>query len=173
MKQRLNDYLVSIGKLAIAAAFLEEVVIRWGALLSEADPHETHAKRLWRGLEKNLDFLKEQVEQRVSPARQEPVIGLIETGRALKNKRNENVHAVWNEMVDAQTGAFSHVARSRYNKDASGKLVWVPHTTPTVPDLEQFAAELDKNARELNECLADLWDTDEQVQLWRQTRGFA
>jgi hypothetical protein len=65
--------------------------IRWGALLSEADPHETHAKRLRRGLEGNLDFLMEQVEQRVSAARQKPVIALIETGRVLKDKRNENV----------------------------------------------------------------------------------
>jgi len=73
MKPLLNDYLIPIGRLAIAAAFLEEVVIRWGALLSEAAPHETHAKRLRRGLENNLKFLKRVVEQQVSPARQKAV----------------------------------------------------------------------------------------------------
>jgi hypothetical protein len=171
MKPRLNDYLIPIGRLAIAGAFLEEVVIRWGALLSGAVHHETHAKHLRRGLKSNLDFLVKQVELRVSPARQRPVIDLIETGGGLKDKRNENVHAVWCEMVEAETGTFSHVARSRYDTDADGKLVWVPHITPTVSELEQFAAELDKNARKLNECLADLWDTDEQVQCWRAKQG--
>jgi hypothetical protein len=67
MKPRLNDYLIPIGRLAIAGAFLEEVVIRWGALLSGAVHHETHAKHLRRGLKSNLDFLVKQVELRVSP----------------------------------------------------------------------------------------------------------
>jgi hypothetical protein len=44
MEPRLDAYLAPIGKLTIAAALLEEVVIRWGALLFEPDHSETHAK---------------------------------------------------------------------------------------------------------------------------------
>jgi len=137
MKPRLNDYLIPIGRLAIAAAFLEEHVICWGALLSGA-AQETHAKRLRRGLDQNLDFLTKQVKQRVSAARQKPVIDLIAISRALKDKRNENVHAVWSEMENADTHEFAHVVRSRYDKDANGKLIWLPHNTPTVAELEKI-----------------------------------
>src|SRR4029450_6706290 len=56
MRDDLDDYLISIGKVAIAAAFLEEVVIHWGAWLSD-NPQGTLLKRLHRGLDKNLDFL--------------------------------------------------------------------------------------------------------------------
>jgi hypothetical protein len=171
MNPKLKDYLVPIGKLTIAAAFLEEVVIRWGALLSEGDHLDTHSKSLLRGLDKNLDFLADRVKIRISPTSQRRVLDLIETGRTLKNRRNENVHGVWVEMVDVDTGAFSKVARSRYEKDATGKLIW-DHHTPTIPELEQLAADLNKNARELNECVADLWDTDEKVQRWRAKHGF-
>lgn len=172
MKLQLNDYLIPIARLAIGGALLEEVVVRWATLLSEGAHHETHAKLLRRGLDSKLKFLVQRVNQRISPARQRPVIELIETCRALKDQRNENVHAQWCEMAEAETGTFSHVARSRYDTDANGKLVWVPHITPTVSELEHFAAELDKNARKLNECLADLWDIDEQVQRWRAEQGF-
>ena len=37
MTDRLNDYLAPIGKVTIASAALEEVAIRWGALLSDND----------------------------------------------------------------------------------------------------------------------------------------
>ena len=171
MNPRLHDYLIPIGKLTIAAAFLEEVVIRWGALLSEGGHHETHAKRLLRGLDKNLDFLIERAKEHISPAGQKPVLDLIETARALKNKRNENVHGVWAEMVAADTGAFAKVARSRYEKDATGKLIW-DLRTPNLSELEQLATALNKNARNLNECLANLWDIDDQLRYWRAEHGF-
>lgn len=172
MNARLNDYLIHIGKLAIAGALLEEVVVRWSALLSEPDTDETHAKRLYRGLDSNLDFLMDLVKERISAGSQQQIIDLIEASRVLKNRRNENVHAVWSEMENADTGEFSHVARSRYEKDEKDKLIWLPHTTPTVHELEQFAVDLDKIARDLNECLATLWDLDEEVQRWRATKGF-
>lgn len=109
MNPKLKDYLVPIGKLTIAAAFLEEVVIRWGALLSEGDHLDTHSKSLLRGLDKNLDFLADRVKIRISPTSQRRVLDLIETGRTLKNRRNENVHGVWVEMVDV---ALAHSLRS-------------------------------------------------------------
>ena len=38
-------------------------------------------------------------------------------GRKLKDQRNENIHAVWAEMVHADTGEFAQFTRSRYDKD--------------------------------------------------------
>jgi hypothetical protein len=49
----------------------------------------------------------------MSPPSQKQVLDLIEAGRVLKNKRNENIHGVGSEMVDARTGAF--------NLDVSGR----------------------------------------------------
>ncbi len=68
MRDDLDDYLISIGKVAIAAAFLEEVVIHWGAWLSD-NSQGTLLKRLHRGLDKNLDFLADRVEERISSAK--------------------------------------------------------------------------------------------------------
>lgn len=97
---------------------------------------------------------------------------MIEDARKLKNKRNENVHGVWGEMVDAQTGAFSNVARSRYEKDrATGKMIWDLHT-PTTGELEQLATDLNNVALALNKRLGDLWDIDEDVRRWRAANGF-
>jgi hypothetical protein len=48
MRDDLDDYLISIGKVAIAAAFLEEVVIHWGCLAfrqSPGDAPQTLASR--------------------------------------------------------------------------------------------------------------------------------
>jgi hypothetical protein len=44
MRDDLDDYLISIGKVAIAAAFLEEVVIHWGVWLSD-NPQGTLLRR--------------------------------------------------------------------------------------------------------------------------------
>lgn len=168
----LNDYLVHIGKLTIAAAYLEEVAIQWSALLSDGDHEETHARRLLRGMESNLNFLCDRVKQRVSPESQQRVLDMIETARALKNRRNENVHGVWANMVEADTGVFSRVVRSRYEKGTMpGKIIWDLHT-PTIAELEKLALDLDNIARQLNERLADLWDIDESVQRWRAAHGF-
>jgi hypothetical protein len=68
MRDDLDDYLISIGKVAIAAAFLEEVVIHWVAWLSD-NPQGTLRKRLHRGLDKNLDFLADRVEERIAFAK--------------------------------------------------------------------------------------------------------
>jgi len=46
MNDRLNDYLAPIGKITIASAALEEVTIRWGALLSE-DKNTTPKLAAW------------------------------------------------------------------------------------------------------------------------------
>lgn len=43
---------------------------------------------------------------------------------------------------------------------------------PTVEELERLASDLNKNASELNECLADLWDIDDSLLVWRREHGF-
>src|SRR6266511_5121976 len=130
MRDDLDDYLISIGKVAIAAAFLEEVVIHWGAWLSD-NPQGTLLKRLHRGLDKNLDFLADRVEERISSAKKKPVLDLIETSRSLKNKRNENIHGVWSVVANSKTVVMC----SRYEKDATGNLSWDDLSTPSIAEV--------------------------------------
>ena len=98
---------------------------------------------------------------------------MIETARALKNKRNENIHGVWGEMIDAQSGTFVGVTRSRYEKDRPSKSAKWDLTVPTVKDLDTLAGSLDKIARALNERMANLWDIDVEVSRWRDQHGYS
>jgi len=95
MKPCLEDYLTPIGKLTIAAALLEETVIRWGALLSDGALLKSHADRLLKGLDRNLTFLADRIKQTMSPAYQNEILDLIEKGRDLKDERYKSVHGVW------------------------------------------------------------------------------
>src|SRR5690242_5418359 len=83
MDENITDYHAAIGRLTIASATLEEVVIRWGALLSEGNLDEIRYKRLLLGLEKNLTFLACRVEERVSGPNQQEVLDMIERARGL------------------------------------------------------------------------------------------
>jgi hypothetical protein len=172
MKPRLDDYFAPVGKLTMAAALLEEVTLRSIALLSEEPFDETRFKNLTKGLEQTLTMLADLVRQRVSAANQQSVIDLIEKARRLKDKRNESVHGVWGEMQDADTGEFSHVARSRYEKDrATRSTKWILKV-PTVDELNTLATDLHAVAHTLNDRLAHLFDMDDDVQSWRRTRNF-
>jgi hypothetical protein len=172
MKPRLNDYYAPIGTLTIAAATLEEIAIRWAALLSEADVDETRYKNLTRGLESNLTLLADRVRECVSSASQKSVLDLIEKGRTLKNKRNENVHGVWGEMVHEDTGEFAHVARSRHEKDKATRTTKWDVSVPPIEELNKLTADLHKVAHELNNRLSDLGDIDQDVQRWRSQHNY-
>ncbi len=115
MKARLEDYFAPVGKVTIAAALLEEVTLRWVALLSDDPVNETRFKNLTRGLEQTLTMLTDLVKRRVSSPNQQSVIDLIETGRKLKDERNESVHGVWGEM-ETQKRAHFRMWRGRVTK---------------------------------------------------------
>jgi hypothetical protein len=170
MKPRLNDYFAPVGKLTMAAALLEEVTLRWLALLSD-NFDEARFKNLTKGLEQTLTMLTDLVKLRVSTGSQQSVIDLIEKARKLKDQRNESVHGVWGEMENADTGVFSHVARSRYDKDRATRSVKWDLKVPSVDDLKTLATELHAVAHALNNRLADLWDMDEDVQSWRRANS--
>jgi len=171
MTVRLEDYYAPVGRLTMSAALLEEVTLRWAALLSDDPVDETRFRNLTRGLEVTLTMLSDLVKQRVSVVNQRSVLDLIEKGRQLKDQRNESVHGVWAEMEDAQTGAFSHVARSRYEKMRATRSIKWDLSVPTVDDLTKLSTELHTIAHALNNRLADLWDIDEGVQTWRRTNN--
>lgn len=171
MTARLDDYFAPVGKLTMAAALLEEVTLRWVALLSDDPVNETRFKNLTRGLEQTLTMLTDLVKQRVSAANQQSVIDLIERGRKLKDQRNESVHGVWGEMENAETGAFSHVARSRYEKIKATRSIEWDLSVPAVEDLKKLSSELHAVAHALNNRIGDLWDIDEGVQSWRRSNN--
>jgi hypothetical protein len=173
MEPRLNDYYAPIGKLTIAAATLESVALRWAALLSEDDVEDTRFKYLTRSLEAHLNLLADRVKERISSANQQSVFDLIERGRKLKDQRNENVHAVWAEMVHADTGEFTQFTRSRYDKDkATHTTKWDVGVPPSIEELEKLADDLRTLAHELNNHLANLWATDGDVYHWRDQHRF-
>lgn len=171
MTGRLEDYFAPVGKLTMAAALLEEVTLRWVALLSDDPVNETRFKNLTRGLETTLTMLAELVKQRVSVANQLSVIDLIERGRKLKDQRNESVHGIWGEMENAETGAFSHVARSRYEKKKATRSIEWDLRVPAVEDLEKLSNELRAIAHDLNDRIGDLWNKDEGIQTWRRANS--
>ena len=140
-------------------------------MLSDDPVDETRFKNLTRGLEVTLTMLSELVKQRVSAVNQQTVLDLIEKGRRLKDQRNESVHGVWGEMEHADTGAFSHVARSRYEKMRATRSIKWDLSVPSIDDLKRLSTELHTVAHELNNRLADLWDIDEGVQSWRRTNN--
>jgi hypothetical protein len=74
MTATLEDYLPHIGRVTIASVALEEVAIRWSAFLGPDDVKETHSKLMLLGLDKNLDYLREQVTTRVSANGKKPAI---------------------------------------------------------------------------------------------------
>lgn len=169
MNSRLEDYLPPIGRVTIAAALLEETVIRWAALLSEGALLKSHADQLLKGLDQNLTFLADKIKAIASPACQKELLDLIEKGRSLKNERNKSVHGVWGELTTEGTGEFVAVTRSRYKK--VGKDVeWDLHT-PSIGDLEKIADELNVTAHALNNRLGDLYDIDDGFQKWRLANG--
>lgn len=168
----LQDYYAPIGKLTIAAAKLEEVALGAAALLSDDPVDDTRYKNLTRGLDNSLNILADQVRVRVSLGNQSKILDLIELGRKLKNKRNENVHGVWGQMAYADSGEFAGVARSRYEKDRSSKSTTWDLSVPSITELEKLAADLDQVAEDLRQRLADLWDIDENVRAWRITNGY-
>jgi hypothetical protein len=177
MDKEFDEYVFLIGKLTIAAAHLEEVVIRWTALFSDGDIQETHKKQLLVGLDKNLSLLKERVGQKCSPGQLQLLDSLVEKARVLKNKRNENVHGVWYKMVDAHTGVFAKVQRERYEKVKAtkvlpdGQLIW--HLdTPTKEELKNLAIELDEMTKALEALLDGIWSTDEPVLRWKAANNY-
>lgn len=172
MNDRLDDYFDPIGRVTMASATLEEVVIRWGALLSEDDVDETRFKNLTIGMDRNLTFLADRIKERVSVPNQRSVLDLIERARALKNKRNEDVHGVWGEMVNAETGHFDRVARQRYDREKATRSTQWDLSVPTVGELQALASDLNTIAHEINERIADLWDIDEDVLRWRNKLGY-
>jgi hypothetical protein len=60
------------------------------------------------------------------------VLDLIETGRSLQDKRNENIHGVWSVVANSKTV----VMRSRYEKDATGNLSSDDLSTPSISEGE-------------------------------------
>jgi hypothetical protein len=168
----LDEYYAPIGKLTIAAAKLEEVALGAAALLSDDPMDETRYKNITRGLDNNLNLLADLVKERVSSTNQGKVLDLIERGRTLKNKRNENVHCVWGQMVHADSGKLAGVVRSRYDKHRATRSTMWDLTVPSTAELEKLASDLDQVGEDLRQRLADLWDIDEGVRDWRMENGY-
>jgi hypothetical protein len=172
MTETLDDYLPVIGRVTTATSELEEQVIVWSALLSNAETNETHGDRLLKGLDRNLNHLKECVVRRASVSGQQKALAAIEKARHLKNQRNTIVHGVWQQMENADTGELCGVKRSRYRLDrGSREAVW-DLSTPSVNEVEKLADALKSVTLELSDAMGNLWDHDPAVRTWRSQRGF-
>lgn len=168
---RLVEYFPHIGRLAIEAARLEEIVLVYVIAFSDEPPEETRFKYMHKGLEATLDRLSGLITDYFSTYCRQQVLDLIEVARQAKNRRNEIVHGVWGEMVEVDSREFKRVSRSRYDKDKSNKTVSWDVTTPTIEELEQIGQELNDVATKVYALLNKVWDIDEGAMKFRFDRG--
>lgn len=166
----LADYFPTIGRLTIEAATLEEIVIVNVMALMDKSHDQTRYDYMVKGLEYTLKRLEELINIRVSPIYRQQILDLIEEARKLKNKRNENVHGVWAEMVEVDTGKFVQVSRSRYERDKNAKSVSWNLTTPTIEELEMLCRDLHDVAHRLEGLMDRVWSCDEDVLCWRRSQ---
>jgi hypothetical protein len=167
---RLTDFSPQIGKVTIAAAYLEEIVLINVMALSDDPPRQTRYTYMHKGIDNTLTRLRELVTARVSNYYRQGIIDLIEEARNLKNKRNENVHAVWAEMCDAGTRDFVLLARQRYEKDKSTTTVTWDITIPTIEELAKLIDDLRDVAERLRTALEKAWKLDESVRTCREAK---
>lgn len=167
----LIDYLHHIGRITIEAATLEEVILVNLMALADEPFDETRSKYMFRGLDMILTELSKLISARVSTHYRQTVLDLIEKARQLKDKRNESVHGVWGEMIEADTKTFVGVSRARYEKDKATKRVSWDLKTPTIEELDKLGADLRDVAHKLQELLKRVWDLDDDVRQWRLSKN--
>ena len=168
-----EDYYLALGKVAFAIGRLEECFIVFTWSLSETkDPEKLKVKLIWDGFSNNIKAFRNLVKQRFSKPYQDRILPLIDRADDLRKKRNENLHALWQVMVDADPGEFKHVARFRQSASKKAAKPTLDVTTPTGAELTSLATDISECATELQRTFRDSFDLDVKVQRWRAKQGF-
>lgn len=166
----IDQYYHAIGRVAVAAGRLEDVII--GITLNYCDAsavniRQLHAKLLYRGMATNIRLMRRRVRQRVSEASATALQPKIDSAFHLNAKRNELIHAAWTEMVDAHTGEFHKFQRFRYIANRGDVEPTWDVSTPKVEEIEAIAVGLNACANDLADLADKFWNSDPRVVDWR------
>src|SRR5262249_52163019 len=135
------------------------------ALSDPGDDEVLRKKLLFRGFASKIGDLRRQVKSRFSEHYQTQLLPLIAQADELRKSRNENLHAVWQVMVDANTGEFKEIRRFRHSPSKNG--LQLDLATPSVDGLTNLAAKITDCANHLQETINHAYDMDERVHEWR------
>jgi hypothetical protein len=94
---------------------------------------------------------------------QNRILPLVDRADDLRKKRNENLHALWQAMADADSGEFKYVARFRQSAPKGATKPTLDVTTPTDSELTSLAKEISECATELQQTFKDSFDLDVKV----------
>jgi hypothetical protein len=173
MAAKPEDYYNALGRVAFAIGRLEEcfIVYRW-SLSETTNLDELKVKLIQAGFSRNITALTKLVKERFSKHYQDRILPLIQTADNLRKIRNENLHALWQVMVDAHTGEFVNVQRFRQSAPKGAKEVTLDVSTPLDSELTALAQEINQCAGDLIETLSHAYDMDENVRRWRSRHGW-
>lgn len=167
-----DDFYKALGKLAFAASHLEEAMVIFTAILTETtNAEELDAELRLDTWANNTKKLRALIKERVGDYYQPRLLPLLDQSDHLRTMRNQNVHALWQEMVDADTGKFVHVLRARVTVDRRRMTTTTQVGPANLAEIETLADEIRGCARKLQTDFLHVWDMDEKLRLWREEQG--
>ena len=118
------------------------------------------------------DRLRKLIKQRVTKFYQARLLPLLDESDKLRKLRNDNVHALWQVMVNAETGNLRMFFRARVVVDKKSKSTSRKIGTPDLAELKNLAKDISVCAMELQSNFKHVWDMDEKVHEWRAKQGY-
>ncbi|MGJ5180390.1 hypothetical protein ACQR16_24480 [Bradyrhizobium oligotrophicum] len=172
MQPTSDDYFNALGKLAFAASHLEEAMVVFTAALTETtNPEELDAELRSDTWAKNTKKLRNLLSERVGDYYRPRLVALLDQSDTLRRLRNENVHALWQVMENADTGEFSHVLRARVTVDRRSRTTSTEVGPADLSEIENLARNMADLSRKLQTEFKHVWDMDETLRTWRETQG--
>jgi hypothetical protein len=165
-----EHHYLALGKVAFTVGRLEEFFIVATWYFSEKPDDALKVKLIWDGFSKNIRSLRKLVKERFSKRYRGRILPLIDRADDLRKKRNENLHALWQVMADAQTGEVIGVTRFRQSAPRGAKQPKLEISTPSDKELTSLAKDIEKCAIELQRTIKDATDLDDKVQRWLAKR---
>lgn len=159
-----KEYFIRLGRIAVASAQLEDMARRTTGLFysSMARLYRINAELERLSLFAKLQRLFKLVDSNWSDGEnKKAMLAAIRRADQLRRLRNENLHAVWRETYDRESGAIAGFMRF-----AAGH----KYRTPTMKELEQLADEIIVCSAELMRRTTYAWKHDPDVRKMRDRR---
>jgi hypothetical protein len=94
MDAELEEYYRALGRLTFAASRLEAAMVVFPMALSDK-PNELKAKLTRQSWKDNTNALRKMIKARFSPRYQARLLPFLDKSDDLREKRNDNIHALW------------------------------------------------------------------------------
>jgi hypothetical protein len=160
-----DDYFQALGKLLFATSLLEEAMVVFSMALSEpADVNAFDAELRRKSWATNTKGFRALIKERFSEHYQGQLLPLLERTDRLRRDRNKNIHALWQIMVNAETGQYVNVVRVTRTRE--GETSETKISTPSPAELDKLANDLRECGQTLQNAFKHAFDLDEKVQRW-------